>query len=134
GFSPAVRKKAAERLIEQTLLRDQISRTGFGWAPESEADAFLARIRQDRFGGSSDRLRAALAAYGSSEEELRSHLLWQVTVLRYINQRFRGATVVTDDEVRSYYDGHLADLKRDYPQNSSFEALAPKIRNSLEGE
>ena len=133
-FSPAARKKAAERLIEQMLLRDQISRTGFGWAPQSEADAFFSRIRQERFAGSDARLHAALTAYGSSEEELRSYLQWQLTVLRYINQRFRGNTVVTDDEVRAYYDSHLAELKREYPQNNSLEALTPKIRTSLEGE
>src|SRR5206468_1942783 len=72
--------------------------------------------------------------YGSSAAELRSQLIWQLTVLRFINERFRAGALVTDEEVRAYYDQHLADLKREYPQNSSFEALAPKIRASLEGE
>jgi len=133
-FSPAARRKAAERLIEQNILRDDISRGEFGWASERDADALLAKIRQDRFGGSQARLRAALARYHSSEEELRSQLLWQLTVLRYINERFRNGVVVTDEDVRAYYDQHLADLKREYPQNSGFEALAPKIHASLEGE
>ncbi len=42
--------------------------------------------------------------------------------------------LITDEDVRTYYDQHLPELKREYPGNSSFEALAPKIRASLEGE
>jgi hypothetical protein len=79
-------------------------------------------------------LRAALNAYGITEDQLRAHLLWQLTVIRFIDQRFRPGVLVSDEEVRAYYDQHLADLKRQYPGNNSFEALAPKIRASLEGE
>jgi hypothetical protein len=42
--------------------------------------------------------------------------------------------LVSDDEVRSYYNDHLAELRRENPQNSSFEALEPKIRSLLEGQ
>jgi hypothetical protein len=60
--------------------------------------------------------------------------LWQVTVLRFIDERFRPGVLVTDEETCSYYNQHLAELKRAYPQNNTFEVLAPKIRASLEGE
>jgi len=128
------RRKAAERLIDQNLLRTEITNAGFKWASTGEADALLAKIRQDRFGGSADRMRSALRQYGLDQEELRSQLLWQLTVLRYIDQRFRNGVLVTDEDVRAYYDQRLTDLKRENPKDSSFEALAPKIRESLEGE
>jgi hypothetical protein len=54
--------------------------------------------------------------------------------LRFIDQRFRAGVLITDEDVRNYYDQHLVDLKRQYPQDNSFEALKPKIRASLEGE
>jgi len=41
---------------------------------------------------------------------------------------------VSDEDVRSYYDQHLNDFKRDDPRNSSFEMLQPQIRASLEGQ
>ena len=72
--------------------------------------------------------------YGLTEAELREQLLWQITVLQFINQRFRGGVVVTDQDIRSYYDQHIAELQREYPKNNSFDALAPKIRDMLEGE
>jgi len=36
--------------------------------------------------------------------------------------------------VRAYYDQHIADLRREYSKDSSFDTLEPKIRSSLEGE
>jgi len=133
-YSADMRRKAAERLIDQTILRDEIATGGYKGATEQEAQAMLDNIRKDRFAGSEPRLQAALASYALTEDELRAHLLWQLTVLRFIDQRFRNGVIVTDEDVRSYYDRHLADLKNEYRQNSSFEALQPKIRASIEGE
>ena len=134
NFSADARHKAADRLIEQTIIRDEIASGGYKWASSADADALLDKILQERFGGSNARLRADLSRYGLTERELREQLLWQLTVLRFIDQRFRAGVLVTDEEVRTYYDLHLADLKRQYPQDSSFETLKPKIRASLEGE
>jgi peptidyl-prolyl cis-trans isomerase SurA len=134
NFSPDAKRKSAERLIDQTIIRQQIATGGYRRPSDTEADALLKQLRQDRFGGSEQQLRAALNSYGITEDQLRAHLLWQLTVIRFIDQRFRPGVLVTDEEVRAYYDQHLAELKREYPQNNSFEELAPKIRASLEGE
>jgi hypothetical protein len=133
-FSADARHKAADRLIEQTIIRDEIASGGYKWASSADADALLDKIRQERFGGSDARLRAELSRYGLTEQELQEQLLWQLTVLRFIDQRFRAGVLITDEDVRNYYDLHLADLKRQYPQDSSYKALEPKIRASLEGE
>ena len=134
NFSADARHKAADRLIEQTIIRDEIASGGYKWASSADADALLDKMRQERFGGSDARLGADLSRYGLTEQELREQLLWQLTVLRFIDQRFRAGVLITDEDVRNYYDLHLADLKRQYPQDSSFETLKPKIRASLEGE
>ena len=55
-------------------------------------------------------------------------------MLRFIDQRFRDGALVSDEDVRNYYDQHLAQLKREYPRDSTFVALEPKIRQTLEGE
>jgi hypothetical protein len=134
SFSADARRKAADRLIEQTILRGEITSGGYSGASEDDAAALLDKLRQERFAGSDARLRTTLAGYGLTEEELRAQLLWQLTVLRFIDERFRNGVIVTDQDVRAYYDQHLADLKREYGQNSSFEALEPKIRASIEGD
>jgi peptidyl-prolyl cis-trans isomerase SurA len=93
----------------------------------------LKQLRQDRFAGSDGRLREALTLYGVTEDQLREQLLWQLEVLRFIDERFRPGLLVTDEEVRAYYDQHRPDLRREYPQANGFEALEQKIRASLEG-
>jgi len=133
-FSAEARHKAADRLIEQSIIRNEIASGGYRWASSADADALLNQIQKDRFAGSSAQLQAALSRYGLTQDELRAQLLWQLTVLRFIDQRFRNGVLVTDEDIRAYYDQHLADLKREYPQDTSYKALESKIRASLEGE
>jgi hypothetical protein len=134
SFNSDNRRNAAERLVDQTIIRDEIASGGYARATDAEADALLNQIRQQRFGDSGSRLQQALARYGLTEKQLRDQLLWQLTVLRFINERFRPGVLVSDEEVHSYYDQHKAALERQYPKDSSFNALQSKIRNSLEGE
>ncbi len=96
--------------------------------------SWKSELLRDRFGGSRQRLGEALQRYGLTEAELRQQLLWQITVLQFINQRFRGGVIVTVYDIRDYYDEHFAELHQQNPKNDGFEALEPKIRVTLEGE
>lgn len=131
-FNSISRRAAAERLITQQIIRDEIVSGGYRRAPESQAVQLESDLRRDRFGGSEQRLRQALHSYGLTEDELQKQLLWQITVLQFINQRFRGAVVVTNEDARDFYDEHYAELQKQYPKDNSLEALEPKIRTMLE--
>lgn len=133
-FSSTAKKASAERLITQQIIRDEIVSGGYRRPPEAEAAEFEAELRRDRFGGSEQKLREALQRYKLTESELLEQLLWQITVLQFIDQRFRGGVVVTDPDVHSYYDQHIAELRRESRKDSSLATLAPKIRMALEGE
>ena len=63
-----------------------------------------------------------------TDEELRRALTWQVTVLRFIEQRFRSATSVSDKDARQYYEQHRAAF-----QNVTFAQARPRIENVLRG-
>jgi hypothetical protein len=126
-LSAAARRKAADRLIDQTLIAEAIANNGFPGPTEKDAEALLSGLRRDRFGGSDERLREALAAHGLTEDRLLEQLLWQIQVMRFVDQRFRPGVQVTDQQVREYYDQH--------PHGAAgFDAMAPKIRETLEGE
>jgi hypothetical protein len=126
--------RSAERLIDQEVIRQELLTAGFRHPTDTNATALEAQLCQERFGGSQPQLREALRRYGLTADQLRDQLVWQLTVLSFIEQRFRAGTLVTNEDLRSYYDQHLAELRRQYPQDTSFEALEPKIRASLEGE
>jgi hypothetical protein len=134
NLSSGEMRKAAERLIDQTLIRDEIVKGGYRRPADAEANSLLSKLVRDRFGGSDVRLRQDLSRYGITEDELREELLWQLTVLRFIGQRFQPAIQVTDDDLKTYYERHLAALKHDYPRSNSLEALQTQIRVSIEGE
>ncbi|MGP0070658.1 MAG: hypothetical protein ACLPWF_01825 [Bryobacteraceae bacterium] len=134
NLSPSTKREAAERLITQQIIRDEIVSGGYKWPSEAEATQLETDLRRDRFGGSEERLREALLRYGLTEAGLHQQLLWQITVLQFINQRFRGGVVVTDDEVRDFYDEHYVELSKQYPKDNSLEAMEPKIRPMLEGQ
>jgi len=128
------KRRSAERLIDQEVIRQELLTAGFRRSTDVNATALEVQLRQERFGGSQPRLREALERYGLTEDQLRDQFVWQLAVLSFIERRFRAGTLVTNEDLRSYYGQHLADLRRQYPQDSSFEALEPKIRASLEGE
>ncbi len=131
-FNAVTRRAAAERLITQQLIRDEIVSGGYLRAPESQGVQLESQLRRDRFGSSEQRFRQALQSYGLTEDELQTQLLWQITVLQFIDQRFRGGVVVTNEDARDFYDEHYAELQQQYPKDNSLEALEPKILKMLE--
>ncbi|HEY7389651.1 MAG TPA: hypothetical protein VH640_14140 [Bryobacteraceae bacterium] len=133
-LGPKAKREAAKRLVDQQIIRTELSAGGYQRATDAQAEALAAQIRRDRFGGSAEKLRAALASYGLTTEELHDQLLWQLTVLQFIQQRFQPGVSVSEENIRTYYDQHAAELRREHPQNGSFEALEPDIRRILEGE
>jgi hypothetical protein len=129
-----VKRKAAERLIDQTVIREEMEKGGYSKSSASEVDEMVKKLRADRFGGSDARLEQELPRYGLTEAELRIQLGWQLDVLNFINERFRPGVLVTEDQIKTYYEQHRADLLRQFPQLKTYESLEPKIRAALEGE
>lgn len=126
--SASEKKASEERLVDQQIIRGELASGAYRRATDQDADALLQQIRHDRFGNSDARLNQELARYGLTRDELRSQLLWQLTVLRFINERFRAAVLVSDEDIQKYYDAHRAEF------NAPLQAVAQTIRTLLEGE
>jgi hypothetical protein len=127
-FSDASRKKAASRLIDQQLIRRQVSRGGYPVASQAETNQFLAQIRHDRF-SSDAQFKQVLAQYDITDDELRDRLSWQLTVLRFIDTMFRPQVVVSDQEVQQYYDAHRAQF-----DSKPLDAVRSAIVEPVTGE
>ena len=134
NITTANKREAAERLITQDIIRQEIITGAYQRPPESEGSVLEVQLRRDRFGNSSQRMHEELQKYGLTEGELRDRLLWQITVLQFINQRFRAGVVVTDEDIKNYYEQHAAELRKQQPSAIALEALAPKIKEAIEGE
>ena len=134
-FSPDARRKAAGRLVEQTLIRREIQVGRYTAPAPEEAEPMLKEIQGQRF-HSAEEFRRALADYGVSEDEVKAHLLWQLTLLRFIDVRFRPGVQVTDAEIESYFAGNQAKLQMQSATSKrlSLDDLRGQIRETLTQE
>jgi parvulin-like peptidyl-prolyl isomerase len=84
------RRAAAERLVDQQLIRNEMEIGRYPQPSDAEAGAMVQKFRQERYRGL-PQFRAALEKYGITEDELKQHLLWQLAALRFTDQRFHSA-------------------------------------------
>lgn len=99
-------------LIDESLLVQKASEYGI----ESEASLQVLRtfdqIREDNGFGTVEDLEAAIVSQGDSPEAFRDGIRKQYLREQVLNQEVRSRIVVTTEELRTYYDGHLADFDR----------------------
>ena len=89
-LGPEQRRAAAERLVDQQLIRNEMEIGRYPQPSDTEAAAMLQKFGQEHYGGI-EQFRAALEKYGITEDELKQHLLWQLAALRFTDQRFHSA-------------------------------------------
>src|SRR5437763_727167 len=127
------RKKSAARLIDQELIRNQILSGRYPLANESEASQLLEQTKNERFANDAE-YRNALRRLGITDSDLRDALLWQLTVLRFIEARFRPAVNVSETDIQRYYDGHKPALSKAHPTAKGVEDMKPAIEDLVAGE
>ena len=116
-LGPAARRAAAEHLVDQELLRREIEISNFSLPAAGEADMLLWKFRQDRF-PTPAAYRAALQKYEISEDQLREHLLWQLTAIRYTDFRFRSLQTETSGQSADRAADDTADSTVDHQMDA----------------
>lgn len=97
-LSAANRRRMAERLIEQALIRREMRISRYPMPSNADADSWIARLRRQR-----PSFEAQLRTYGLTQSILHRNLLLQLAALRFIDLRFRPGAAVTEGEVELYY-------------------------------
>ncbi len=128
--TPQARKKAANRLIEQKLIRREVELGRYVQPSPGEEEPMLKQIQAQRFHGPDD-YQKALEKYGVDEAQLRAHLLWQLTLLRFIEVRFPPSVDVTDEDMHQYFVQHLPELEKRAGKPVSIESVRNEIRDAL---
>lgn len=131
--SLSARKQAANRLIDQAFIRHEVRVGDYPAATFKDADAQLSVIKKDKF-KSNEAFLQDLKQYGLTLPDLRFTFRWQLTVLRFIDVRFKPAALVTDADVRQYYNAHLASLRKAHPKGYSLQDLTSEIHETLVSE
>lgn len=133
--SPASRRRAAERLVDQILIRREMETARYPLPADSEIAAVLDGLRKERF-AKPEEFRGALAQYRITEEDVRAALSRQLATLRFIALRFRPAVQVPEAEIRRYYETRLVPQwhNKSGTQPPPLEEIRADIEEVLAGE
>ena len=87
-LSAQQRRAAADRLVDQQLIRNEMKIGNYPLPSDTEVADMLQKLRQEDF-RTAAQYREALTRYGITEQQLKDHLRWQLAALRFTDARFR---------------------------------------------
>ncbi len=131
--SPANRKAALDRLIDQELLREQIRATEAHPPDEAEVQGQIDQLRKLYPQGKSDKAwRELLSVDGLNEAELRRRIALQLQLARFVDVRLRPQVTIDSRSIESYYSHELLpQLQQSGEKDVPLAAVRPKIKELL---
>jgi len=134
-LSAAGKRVAAERMVEQKLVQREIESSRYPAPQPAEIEPALAAFRK-RFYPAEAEYRRALAQGGISDRDVRDALLWQRTLLQFVDVRFRPAVRISAEEIQQYFDTVLAPRLRaaEPGRTVSLDDYRDKIEDTLAGQ
>jgi len=110
-FTGKVKREAADRLMEQRLVRREMELGRYSEGSPAEAAAMLDKLEKTR-ARSQGEFDKELRAAGITKQQLQDHLLWGLRLSTFVDLRFRPAVQVSREDVETYYkDKILPDTK-----------------------
>jgi hypothetical protein len=97
------RRAAADRLVEQLLIRREMEQSRYPLPSEQDLNVYLEQIRTQN--GGETGLAKALVRYQLTESTLRRHLESQLVTLRFIEYLVLPDAAVSDEEIEAAYKG-----------------------------
>jgi peptidyl-prolyl cis-trans isomerase SurA len=101
-FDAATRRTTADRMVEQKLIRRELESGSFPLPAPADVEPTEIEFRKQNF-PSDDAFRQALAQAGITEQDFLDELLWQRTLLVFIDVRFRPGVQVSEQDIQDYF-------------------------------
>jgi peptidyl-prolyl cis-trans isomerase SurA len=101
-FSPARKRAAVAAMIEQTLIRTELANSRYPLPDPAGLAPAIEQFKKEHF-QDEPQYRAALAEYGIGEEDFKELLLWQRTLLLFIQMRFETGVQLGAQDVEEYF-------------------------------
>lgn len=132
SYNDEERRAAFDRLVDQELVREQMSSYLLPAILKDDIDSRLQQVRKQLAGGDVTKWKALLAQAGVSEEEVAERLRTQAEIERFVDVRFRSGIRIDDRSVNRYYrDQFLPELQKSGAPDVPLEKVAGKIREIL---
>ena len=133
-FGPRNRRATAERLVDQKLVRKELEVSHYPLPGRADIEPGLRKFKQERFRTDAE-YRQALAEYGIDGQAVEDELLWQMTLLRIIEVRFRPGVQVGAQEIQQYFDEVVkpAAVQANPGESPSLDEYRARIEETLAG-
>jgi peptidyl-prolyl cis-trans isomerase SurA len=134
-FSPQNKRATADRMVEQKLIRKELETSRYPTPSPAQIEPILAKFKQERFADDAA-YRQSLRDYGITEQDVKAMLLWQRTLLLFVEVRFRPGVQVGDQEIQDYFTKVVEPAARAaHPgQPVALEDYRNQIEQTLAGE
>jgi hypothetical protein len=134
-FSPARKRAAVEAMIEQKLIQTELANSRYPLPDPAELAPAIEQFKKAHF-KDDQQYRTTLAEYGITEEDFKELLLWQRTLLLFIQMRFETGVQLGDQDVEEYFTKTVKPAaEAAHPgQPVSLEDYRDQIERKLTGE
>jgi len=134
-FSAKGKRATADRLVEQKLIRNELETSRYPLPSPSDVEPELQQFKQ-KFYPEDGAYQRALDEYGVTDADVRAELLWQRSLLLFIDVRFRPGVQITDQEIQDYFEKTVAPAARlAHPgQPVTLDQYRDEIQQKLTGE
>jgi len=132
-LSGAEKRKAADRLVDQLLIQQEIVFSRIPLTVEEDAAQMLAQVKSQY--GSESEYQAALVRDHLTEADVVEHLLTGVRALRFTDLRFRPEIDISEDDLRDFYNKLSEEgRKRGDTNVPTFEASRDDVEKLVTGQ
>lgn len=129
-FSRENKRRTADRLVEQTIIRREIETSKYGVEAGSAGKAY-DEFKKARY-ANAEEYQKALSAYKITDADVRKAFEWQSTLLQFIEVRFRPGIQIPESDIREFYDQeYAAQAKAQAMEVAVFDEVRPMIENIL---
>jgi len=104
--SQAIQRKVLQELIAEKLMDHEMSSIE---VDDEQVDRFIAQFEAGNH-ISEEQLRAELAQHGITWEAYRKRARMEVQKMTMLQTHIRDKVTVTNEQIKSYYESHLADF------------------------
>jgi len=97
------KRATLETLIDQKLIQRDLGNSRYPLPNPAELNPAIEQFKRDHFPSEAE-YRRVLAEYCITEQDFRDLLLWQRTLLSFIEVRFESGVQLTGQEVSDYFE------------------------------
>ncbi|HXK00994.1 MAG TPA: SurA N-terminal domain-containing protein [Verrucomicrobiae bacterium] len=132
----AARKQAAlQTMIDQVLIQKDLENSHYPLPEPAELNPAIDQFKKEHFPSDAE-YRRVLAEYGITEQDFRDLLLWQRTLLSFIQVRFETGIQISDQEISDYFEKTVKPAaEAAHPgQAVTLDDYRKQIQKTLEGQ